>query len=64
MLFRSLAVHRENWKLLVNADGTAPELYDLAADPAENTNVAPAHPALAQELTALALAWKQTWPKK
>ena len=35
-----MAVRDGDWKLLVNADGTGAELYDLAADPREARNLA------------------------
>jgi arylsulfatase A-like enzyme len=34
-----LAVRRGNWKLLMNPDGSAAELYNLATDPAESNNL-------------------------
>ena len=34
-----LAARRGNWKLLLNPDGSAVELYDLATDPAETNNL-------------------------
>jgi arylsulfatase A-like enzyme len=45
------AVREGNWKLLVNADGSGAELYDLAADPKETTNVATQHPEIAERLS-------------
>ena len=36
----NLAVRREQWKLLVNADGSKAELYDLNADKAEKNDLA------------------------
>lgn len=36
----NLAVRRGRWKLLINADETRPELYDLSADPVESKNLA------------------------
>jgi hypothetical protein len=36
----NLAVRDGKWKLLVNADGTRVELYDLVADPKEAKSVA------------------------
>ncbi|MBI4625785.1 MAG: sulfatase-like hydrolase/transferase [Verrucomicrobia bacterium] len=60
----NLAVRRERWKLLVHADGTRPELYDLAADPAETRNLAAERPEQALELTRLVLDWRATWPKR
>ena len=59
----NLAVRRDQWKLLVNADGTRPELYDLAADRGETNNVAAANPQVVAELKSLVLEWRATWPK-
>jgi arylsulfatase A-like enzyme len=60
----SLAVRRDNWKLLVNADGSRTELYDLATDVKEATNLAAAKPDVAKELTTLVMDWRATWPKR
>ncbi len=59
----NVAVRDGRWKLLVNADGTGAELYDLAADPNETTNVATAQADRAATLTAAALAWRRSLPK-
>ena len=58
----SLAVLDGDWKLLVNADGTGAELYDLAADPKEAKNLAGAKPDVARRLTDAALAWRAKLP--
>ena len=55
---------RENWKLIVpnpsiEKNGVV-ELYDLAADPQEELNLATTHPKVAQEL---AVAIDQWWPE-
>lgn len=60
----NLAVRHDRWKLLVYADGSRPELYDLVADPAESRNLATDQPARVRELTRLALDWRATWPKR
>ncbi len=59
----SLAVRRGNWKLLVNPDRSRAELYDLAADERESTNLAAEQPGMVEELTALVMAWRATWPR-
>lgn len=58
----TLAVRRDQWKLLVNPDGSKAELYDLADDPKEAHNLAAAQSARVQELTRMVLAWRATWP--
>jgi arylsulfatase A-like enzyme len=35
----NLALRDGDWKLLINGDGTKPELYNLATDPGESTNL-------------------------
>ena len=50
----NVAVRDGRWKLLVNADGTGAELYDLTADPREAADLASSEPAVAAGLTRLA----------
>jgi arylsulfatase A-like enzyme len=52
-----LAVRDGAWKLLVEFDGGAPQLYDLAADPNETANLAEQHPQIVCDLRTKALAW-------
>jgi arylsulfatase A-like enzyme len=58
----NVAVRDGNWKLLVNADGTGAELYDVTADPKETTNRAAAEPSVARRLTDAALRWRKSLP--
>jgi arylsulfatase A-like enzyme len=58
----NVAVRDGHWKLLVNADGTGAELYDLAADPKETKNRAADKPEVAARLKAAALAWRKSVP--
>src|SRR5947209_1438767 len=58
----NVAVRDGRWKLLVNADGSRPELYDLAADPKETANLAERQPDVARRLTDQALAWRKSLP--
>jgi arylsulfatase A-like enzyme len=53
----SLAIRRDNWKLLVKTDGSGAELYDIGSDPKETNNLVQSYPALAGELTAKVLEW-------
>lgn len=58
----NLAVRAGTWKLLVNDDGSAAELYDLARDPAETNNLAAQETATTQRLRDAVLAWRRTLP--
>ncbi len=60
----SLAVRRDNWKLLIHADGTRPELYDLATDVKEAHNLAAEQPEITRELKKLVMDWRAAWPRK
>jgi uncharacterized sulfatase len=39
-----LAIREKDWKLLLMADGSNPQLFDLANDPGETRNLAEQHP--------------------
>ncbi|MFM8470453.1 MAG: sulfatase-like hydrolase/transferase [Limisphaerales bacterium] len=58
----NIAVREGNWKLLVNADGSGAELYDLATDPKEAKNLAATEAATAARVRAAALAWRKSLP--
>jgi arylsulfatase A-like enzyme len=58
----SLAIRDGKWKLLVNADGSGAQLYNLQSDRDENTNCAAANPDEARRLQDLVLAWKKSLP--
>ena len=58
----NLAVRDGRWKLLVNADGTGSELYDLVADPSERHDLAAAEPAEAARLRDMLLSWRRSLP--
>jgi arylsulfatase A-like enzyme len=57
-----LAVRDANWKLLMNADGSDVELYDLAKDEKESKNMAAEQPEIARRLMTLVLQWRQALP--
>lgn len=57
-----LAVRDGKWKLLCEYDGSQPELYDLAVDRGEKTNVAEKNPQVVERLTKLVLAWHKSQP--
>lgn len=58
----NLAVRDGDWKLLVNADGTGAELYDLASDRTETKNLASANPEVAKRLSEKVLTWRKSVP--
>ena len=58
----NVAVRDGDWKLLVNADGTGAELYDLATDPNEAKSVAADRPEVVGRLKVMALEWRKRLP--
>ncbi len=58
----NVAVRDGDWKLLVNADGTGAELYDLASDPKEARDRRADRPDVAKRLTDRALKWRGSLP--
>ena len=58
----NVAVRDGDWKLLVNADGTGAELYNLASDAKETKNVAAENTAVRDRFSAAALAWRKALP--
>jgi arylsulfatase A-like enzyme len=58
----NVAVRDGPWKLLVNADGSSTELYNVVADPGETTNRAPVEAEVMRRLTDAALAWRRSMP--
>jgi len=58
----NVAVRVGKWKLLVHADGTGAELYDLSADPNEATNAAAANPDVVWRLSGMAVGWRRSLP--
>lgn len=59
----NVAVRERNWKLLVNADRSGVELYDLGGDPQESKNMAAANAGAANRLTKQALDWRKSLPR-
>jgi len=60
-----LAVRDGRWKLFIDPDGSAVELYDIPADPEERRNVAAQQPDVVAKLSRLALTFKgelSNWP--
>ncbi len=60
----NLAMRNGPWKLLVYADGSGAELYDVVADRAESRNLAAAEPERVRAMTEAVLAWRATWSRK
>jgi arylsulfatase A-like enzyme len=58
----NVAIREGDWKLLVNADGSGAELYNLVSDPNEAKNLAVAEPAVAARLKSAALQWRNSLP--
>jgi arylsulfatase A-like enzyme len=58
----NVAVREGDWKLLVNADGSDAQLFDLSADAFETRNVAEANPQITARLKQQALAWRKELP--
>ncbi|MCW1921743.1 sulfatase-like hydrolase/transferase [Luteolibacter arcticus] len=57
-----LAVREGNWKLLCDYDGSQSQLYDLAADPAEGTDLAGKQPEIVARLSKAAVEWHGSLP--
>lgn len=58
------AIRDGRWKLLVNPDGSRPELYDLEADPGETTDLASERPELVARLTERVMDWRSRLPSE
>jgi arylsulfatase A-like enzyme len=58
----NVAMRDGKWKLLVNADGSGAELYDLLADPKEEKDVAADNPTVTKPFTEFALEWRKALP--
>jgi arylsulfatase A-like enzyme len=59
----NVAMREGDWKLLVNADGTQTQLYNLKTDPKETANLENKNPAVALRLKEQALAWRKSLPQ-
>ncbi len=59
----NVAIRDGKWKLLINADGSDGQLYDLTNDPSESRDLASEQPGLATRLTESALAWRTSLPR-
>ncbi len=61
-LLPDLAVREGKWKLLCEYDGTEPQLYDLAKDRGETTNLATRQRDITARLTRSVIEWHQAMP--
>lgn len=58
----NVALREGDWKLLINADGSRAELFDLANDPKEQHDLAAAKPEITKRLSDAALKWRRGLP--
>jgi arylsulfatase A-like enzyme len=58
----NVAVRDRQWKLLVNADGSGAELYDLSRDQNEAQDVLTTQQEVAERLKRAALDWRKSLP--
>ncbi|MDG2127736.1 MAG: sulfatase-like hydrolase/transferase [Fuerstiella sp.] len=58
----SWAVVDQNWKLVTNADSSYVELFDIVADPYENSDLKEARPEPVKQLLDRLAEWKETLP--
>lgn len=58
----NVAIRDGKWKLLVNAEGSGAELYDIEADASETTNLVADNPKHVARLKKAALAWRKSLP--
>ncbi len=58
----SLAIRDGDWKLLMEQDGTDVQLYDLARDESESTNLVSENPAKVATLRNRLLVWSRSLP--
>lgn len=57
-----LAVRDGQWKLLVNFDGSKPQLFNLSVDMSEGKNLIKSHPDVAEKLLASLFQWNKSLP--
>lgn len=58
----NLAVRDGPWKLLINADGSGAQLFDVVTDRSETNDLAAKQPGHVQRLTKLLLDWRKALP--
>jgi arylsulfatase A-like enzyme len=60
----NIGTREGKWKLLINGDGSGPELYNLDADPRETRDLASSERGRAKRMSESALAWRKLLPIK
>jgi arylsulfatase A-like enzyme len=58
----NLAMREGKWKLLINADSTDAQLFNLDIDPEETKNLVGQEPELARDMATRLIAWRRTMP--
>ncbi|MFV0592233.1 MAG: sulfatase-like hydrolase/transferase [Draconibacterium sp.] len=58
-----LAIRDGDYKLLINIDGSNPELYNIVLDEREAGNIADQYPEIVSKLTAKVLSWYAEMPQ-
>lgn len=58
----NVSIRDGNWKLLINADGTDAQLYNLATDPRETKNLIDTETGTATLMKTQALDWRKSLP--
>ncbi len=58
----NVAMRDGDWKLLIHADGSGAELYNLATDRNEARNLAATEPEITKRLSNQALTWRRSLP--
>ena len=59
----NVAIREDDWKLLINTDGSEATLYHLYDDPRETNPLNDKHPEKTKELSEKALAWRRSLPQ-
>jgi uncharacterized sulfatase len=57
-----LAMRDGRWKLLVEYDGSQPQLFDLSQDPSESNNLVAEQTSITATMTTAVVAWHQSLP--
>ena len=58
----NLAIRNGDWKLLINADSTNIQLFNLKNDPGETTNLADQNQPIVKELSEKVIQWRKAMP--